>query len=142
MAQASDEKAMREALALARRGAGATSPNPMVGAVVVAGDQIVGRGYHPRAGDPHAEVAALVEAAERARGATLYVTLEPCAHWGRTPPCTEAIIQAGIRRVVAAMPDPDHRVSGRGLRRLAEAGIETRVGVGEREARELSLIHI
>jgi len=142
MAQASDEKAMREALALARRGAGATSPNPMVGAVVVAGDQIVGRGYHPRAGDPHAEVAALVEAAERARGATLYVTLEPCAHWGRTPPCTEAIIQAGIRRVVAAMPDPDHRVSGRGLRRLAEAGIETRVGVGEREARELNEAYI
>ncbi len=133
---------MREALALARRGVGATSPNPMVGAVVVTGDRVVGRGYHPRAGDPHAEVFALAEAAERARGATLYVTLEPCVHWGRTPPCTEAIIRAKVRRVVAAMTDPDPRMSGRGLRRLAEAGIETRVGVGECEARELNEAYV
>ncbi len=133
---------MREALTLARRGAGVTSPNPMVGAVVVAGDQIIGRGYHPCLGDPHAEIFALREAADRARGATLYVTLEPCVHWGRTPPCTEAIIKAGIRRVVAAMPDPDHRMSGRGLHRLAEAGIETCVGVAEREARELNEAYV
>ena len=138
----SEERYMREALRLARRGAGATSPNPMVGAVVVAGDEIVGTGYHPRLGDPHAEVFALRAAGARARGATLYVTLEPCVHWGRTPPCTEAIINAGIRRVVAAMPDPDHRVGGRGLRRLAEAGVETRVGVGEREAIALNEAYV
>ncbi len=133
---------MHEALALARRGGGLTSPNPMVGAVVVAAGEIVGRGYHPRAGEPHAEVFALREAGARARGAALYVTLEPCAHWGQTPPCTEAIIAAGIERVVAAMADPDHRVSGRGLRRLTEAGIETRVGVAEREARDLNEAYV
>ena len=133
-----DERYMREALGLARRGAGATSPNPMVGAVVVADDAIVGRGYHPHRGDPHAEVFALRDAGVRARGATLYVTLEPCAHWGRTPPCTEAIIGAGITRVVAAMIDPDPQVRGRGLHRLAEAGVATRVGVAERDALDLN----
>ena len=133
---------MQEALALARRGAGLTSPNPMVGAVVVAAGEIVGRGYHPRAGEPHAEVFALREAGARTRGAALYVTLEPCAHWGQTPPCTEAIIAAGIERVVAAMAYPDQRVSGRGLRRLTEAGIETRVGVAEREARDLNEAYV
>ena len=133
---------MEEALHLARRGMGATSPNPMVGAVVVSAGEIVGRGFHPRAGEPHAEIVALREARERARGSTLYVTLEPCVHWGRTPPCADAIIGAGVRRVVAAMPDPDGRVSGRGLRRLAEAGIETSVGVAEREARKLNEAYI
>ncbi len=133
---------MREALALARRGGGFTSPNPMVGAVVVADGRIVGRGYHPRVGDPHAEVFALQDAGERVRGATLYVTLEPCAHQGRTPPCTEAIIGAGIRRVVAAMADPDHQVNGRGLHRLQEAGIETCVGVAESEARDLNEAYV
>ncbi len=137
-----DRLFMREALALARRGRGSTSPNPMVGALVVAGSEIVGRGYHLRAGEPHAEVLALREAGERARGATLYVTLEPCAHWGRTPPCTEAIIQAGIRRVVAAMVDPDENVRGRGLRRLAEAGLQTRVGVEEEDARRLNEAYV
>jgi len=137
-----DETYMRQALELARLGAGATSPNPMVGAVVVADGDIVGRGYHPRAGDPHAEVFALRDAGPRARGATLYVTLEPCAHRGRTPPCTEAVIEAGIRRVVVAMPDPDRQVSGRGLRRLVEAGIETRVGVAEDEARTLNEAYV
>ena len=137
-----DERFMREALSLARRGAGTTSPNPMVGAVVVADDAIVGRGYHPRAGEPHAEVFALRDAGTRALGATLYVTLEPCAHWGRTPPCTEAIIGAGIRRVVAAMLDPDRQVSGRGLHRLAEAGVATRVGVAERDALDLNEAYV
>ncbi len=133
---------MREALTLALHGVGATSPNPMVGAVVVAGGQIVGRGYHPRLGEPHAEVFALREAGPRARGATLYVTLEPCAHWGRTPPCTEAIIGAGIRRVVAAMIDPDRRMEGRGLRRLAEAGLMTDVGVAEVHARRINEAYV
>jgi diaminohydroxyphosphoribosylaminopyrimidine deaminase / 5-amino-6-(5-phosphoribosylamino)uracil reductase len=137
-----DEIYMREALGLARRGAGATSPNPMVGAVIVAEGHIVGRAYHPRPGEPHAEALALRQAAAKARGGTLYVTLEPCAHWGRTPPCTEAIIEAGVRRVVAAMRDPDARVSGRGLRRLSEAGIETCVGVAESEARDLNEAYI
>lgn len=137
-----DRTYMEEALRLARRGAGGASPNPLVGAVVVSAGEVVGRGFHPRAGDPHAEIFALREAQERARGATLYVTLEPCAHWGRTPPCTDAIIGAGVRRVVAAMPDPDGRVSGRGIRRLTEAGIETCVGVAEREARELNEAYI
>ncbi len=133
---------MHEALALARRGVGTASPNPMVGAVVVVDGRIVGRGYHPRAGDPHAEVFALRDAADRAQGATLYVTLEPCAHRGRTPPCTEAIIGAGIGRVVTAMEDPDHQVRGRGLRRLADAGIETSVGIAEGEARQLNEAYI
>lgn len=133
---------MTEALGLARQGAGATSPNPMVGAVVVSAGEIVGRGFHPRAGEPHAEIFALREARDRARGSTLYVTLEPCNHWGRTPPCTETIIAAGVRRVVAAMTDPDPQVTGRGFRRLAEAGIETCVGVAEREARELNEAYI
>jgi diaminohydroxyphosphoribosylaminopyrimidine deaminase / 5-amino-6-(5-phosphoribosylamino)uracil reductase len=137
-----DRTYMEEALHLARRGAGATSPNPMVGAVVVSAGEVVGRGFHPRAGAPHAEIFALREAQERSRGSTLYVTLEPCVHWGRTPPCTDAIIEAGVRRVVAAMPDPDGRVSGRGLRRLAEAGVETCVGVAEQEARELNEAYI
>ena len=133
---------MHEALDLARRGAGTTSPNPMVGAVVVADEAIVGRGYHPRPGEPHAEVFALRDAGARALGATLYVTLEPCAHWGRTPPCTEAIIGAGIRRVVAAMLDPDQQVSGRGLHRLAEAGVATSVGVAERDALDLNEAYV
>jgi len=137
-----DEVFMREALDLARRGAGFTSPNPMVGAVVVANGHVVGRGYHPRVGAPHAEVFALQEAGPRARGATLYVTLEPCAHQGRTPPCADAIIGAGIRRVVAAMQDPDRQVSGRGLRRIRDAGIQTQVGIGGDEARDLNEAYV
>jgi len=137
-----DERYMREALHLARRGAGDVSPNPMVGAVVVSGGRIVGRGYHARLGGPHAEVLALEEAGASARGGTLYVTLEPCAHWGRTPPCADAIIGAGIRRVVAAMEDPDHKVSGGGFRRLAEAGVETHVGAAGDAARSLNEAYI
>jgi diaminohydroxyphosphoribosylaminopyrimidine deaminase / 5-amino-6-(5-phosphoribosylamino)uracil reductase len=114
---------MREALALARQGLGRTSPNPAVGAVVVSDGCVTGRGYHTYAGVRHAEVVALEEADQRARGATLYVTLEPCSHQGRTGPCVEAIIQSGIRRVVATMEDPNPLVSGTGFRRLRQAGI-------------------
>ncbi len=121
---------MDEALALARQGVGRTSPNPAVGAVVVRGDEIVGRGTHTWAGLKHAEVLALEEAGERARGATVYVTLEPCSHHGRTPPCVEALIAAGVSRVVAAMTDPNPRVAGEGLRRLRAAGVEVELAAG------------
>lgn len=129
---------MRRALGLASKGLGWTSPNPAVGAVVVSNGKIVGEGYHHRAGEPHAEVHALRQAGEQARGATLYVTLEPCNHYGRTPPCTEAILAAGIRRVVAATADANPVVRGRGLLQLARAGLEVQVGVGRQEARELN----
>jgi diaminohydroxyphosphoribosylaminopyrimidine deaminase/5-amino-6-(5-phosphoribosylamino)uracil reductase len=131
-----DRRWMRRALAHARRGLGRTTPNPVVGACVVTDEGIVvGQGAHERAGGPHAEVLALDEAGEAARGATLYCTLEPCAHTGRTGPCTERIVAAGIRRVVAAMEDPFPLVSGRGIARLRACGIEVEVGV-EREAAE------
>jgi diaminohydroxyphosphoribosylaminopyrimidine deaminase/5-amino-6-(5-phosphoribosylamino)uracil reductase len=125
---------MEEALELARQGVGRTSPNPAVGAVLVRNGQVVGRGSHTWAGVKHAEVLALEEAGQQARGATLYVTLEPCAHQGRTPPCTEALIAAGVRRVVAAMEDPNPRVSGAGLRRLREAGLEVELAGDYAEA--------
>jgi diaminohydroxyphosphoribosylaminopyrimidine deaminase / 5-amino-6-(5-phosphoribosylamino)uracil reductase len=115
---------MQEALQLAEVGRGLTSPNPTVGAVVVANGEIVGRGFHTWAGIEHAEVIALREAGEAARGATLYVTLEPCSHQGRTKPCVEAIIQSGVSRVIAAMQDPNPQVSGQGFARLRQAGIE------------------
>src|SRR5579863_6129299 len=105
-----DAAFMREALALAKKGLGRVSPNPMVGCVLVKDGTFVGRGWHARFGGPHAEVVALRKAGKRARGATAYVSLEPCCHWGKTPPCTKALIEAGVRRVVAAMPDPDERV--------------------------------
>lgn len=114
---------MRRALARAARGAGRTSPNPMVGALVVRDGRVVGSGYHRAAGAAHAEVEALDQAGSASRGATLYVTLEPCAHHGRTPPCTDAVIASGISRVVAAMRDPDPRVDGRGFAALRAAGI-------------------
>lgn len=118
---------MDEALALARRGLGCTSPNPAVGAVLVSGNEIVGRGFHTFAGVKHAEIAALDEAGPRARGATLYVTLEPCSHHGRTPPCADAVVQAGVARVVAAMEDPNPLVAGQGFQRLRDAGIKVEV---------------
>jgi diaminohydroxyphosphoribosylaminopyrimidine deaminase/5-amino-6-(5-phosphoribosylamino)uracil reductase len=114
---------MDEALELARRGVGRASPNPAVGAVLVNGGEVVGRGYHIYAQVKHAEILALEQAGERARGATLYVTLEPCAHHGRTPPCSDALVEAGVTRVVAAMQDPNPLVSGQGLARLRDAGI-------------------
>jgi diaminohydroxyphosphoribosylaminopyrimidine deaminase/5-amino-6-(5-phosphoribosylamino)uracil reductase len=127
---------MARALALAERGRGRTSPNPIVGAVVVRAGRVIGSGWHERAGADHAEVVALRQAGPKARGATLYCTLEPCAHHGRTPPCVDAIIQAGVRRCVVALRDPHDIVDGRGLRRLRGAGIEVAVGLLEREARE------
>jgi len=133
-----DQVWMARALSLAARGLGLTSPNPAVGAVLVRDGGLVGEGAHLRAGGPHAEVAALAQAGGAARGATCYVTLEPCAHHGRTPPCVEALIAAGVARVVAACQDPNPRVNGRGLAALAEAGIAVTVGVGEAEARALN----
>ena len=127
---------MHRAIALAERGRGMVSPNPMVGSVVVSGDRVAGEGWHEGPGRPHAEVVALEAAGERARGATLYTNLEPCCHHGRTPPCTEAIERAGIALVVAAATDPNPRVDGGGVGRLRAAGIEVRVGVlGEVAAR-------
>ena len=130
---------MRRALQLAELGRGRTSPNPLVGAVVLDGaGQLVGEGYHARAGEPHAEVGALAQAGERARGGTLVVTLEPCCHHGRTPPCSQAVIAAGIQRVVVAMADPNPQVGGGGLAELRAAGIEVISGVAEAEARALN----
>ena len=128
---------MRRALALAERGWGQTAPNPMVGAVVVRDGVAVGEGWHPRYGESHAEVEAIRSAGERARGATLYVTLEPCNHHGRTPPCTDAILGAGIRRVVAAVADPNPVARG-GADRLREEGVAVQLGVEEKAARELN----
>lgn len=131
-----DERFMRQALALARRGVGRTSPNPAVGAVVVRAGKVIGTGWHHAAGEPHAEVLALRGVS--ARGATLYVTLEPCCTQGRTPPCTEAIIAAGIRRVVVAAQDPNPRHRGNGLRLLRRAGIQVECGVLAAEAQALN----
>jgi diaminohydroxyphosphoribosylaminopyrimidine deaminase/5-amino-6-(5-phosphoribosylamino)uracil reductase len=134
-----DERYMRRALFHAARGLGRTTPNPMVGAVVVAADGVlVGQGYHARAGEPHAEIHAIEAAGARARGGTMYVTLEPCCHVGRTGPCTARIIEAGVARVVAAMRDPDPRVSGKGFDALRAAGVIVDVGVCEAEARRLN----
>ena len=130
-----DRVFMAEALALAERGRGLTSPNPMVGAVVVRDGVVVGRGFHARAGGPHAEVEALREAGGRAQGATLYVTLEPCNHQGKTPPCVDAVLAAGIRRVVAATRDPNPSVRGGGAAALEARGVEVRVGCLQDEAR-------
>ena len=129
-----DEKYMRLALDLAKKAEGHTSPNPMVGAVIVKDGRIVGRGYHKRCGSAHAEVNAIKSAGTRARGATMYVTLEPCDHFGRTPPCTDAIIGSGVRKVIAAMKDPNPINAGHGLKKLKRNGIETRVDVLKDEA--------
>ncbi len=127
---------MKRALRLAKKGW--TSPNPKVGAVIVRNGQIVGEGFHPKAGEPHAEIFALNKAGGAAKGAVLYVNLEPCCHFGKTPPCTDAIINAGIFKVVAAIQDPNPEVSGKGLQILRNAGVETVVGVLESEARQLN----
>jgi len=134
----SDQDFMRRALELAARGLNTTTPNPRVGCVIVRDGAIVGEGWHERAGEPHAEVHALRAAGELARGATAYVTLEPCSHYGRTPPCAEALIKAGVARVVAAMTDPNPLVAGRGLGMLEDAGIATASGVLASEALALN----
>ncbi len=134
-----DERYLRRALSLAARGRGETNPNPMVGCVVVNKGRVVGEGYHARAGGPHAEIVALRQAGERARGATLYVNLEPCAHHGRTGPCADAVVAAGIARVVAAMGDPNRAVNGRGFARLRRGGVGVDRGRLEAEARALNV---
>ncbi|MDA8094966.1 MAG: bifunctional diaminohydroxyphosphoribosylaminopyrimidine deaminase/5-amino-6-(5-phosphoribosylamino)uracil reductase RibD [Betaproteobacteria bacterium] len=139
MYSSADYGYMARALGLARRGLYTTSPNPRVGCVVVQDGQIVGEGWHERAGEPHAEIHALRAAGSRAHGATVYVTLEPCNHFGRTPPCSEALVAAQVGRVVAAMQDPNPQVAGAGLARLRAAGIPTQCGLLEEEARLLNL---
>jgi diaminohydroxyphosphoribosylaminopyrimidine deaminase/5-amino-6-(5-phosphoribosylamino)uracil reductase len=135
---ASDELWMHRALALAERGRGYVEPNPLVGAVVVHDDRVMGEGWHQRFGAAHAEINALAAAGEAARGATLYVTLEPCCHHGKTPPCTDAIVRAGFARVVAAMRDPFPQVAGQGAARLQAAGVAVELGPCEAEARRLN----
>lgn len=123
---------------LARRGRAWVAPNPMVGAVIVKGGEVIGEGYHRRFGGPHAEINALRAAGDDAKGSTLYVTLEPCSHYGKTPPCADAIIAAGVKRVVASIQDPNPKVNGAGFQRLRDAGIDVKVGVLEAEARDLN----
>ncbi len=136
------ENYMNRALKLAKAGWGTTNPNPLVGAIIVKNEEIIAEGYHEVLGCAHAEVAAFNNAKQDVKGGTLYVNLEPCSHYGRTPPCTEAIIKAGIRKVVVAMEDPNPKVSGRGIGMLRKAGIDTIVGVLEQEARKLNEIFI
>lgn len=133
-----DREWMALALALGALGEGETSPNPRVGCLLVRNGAVVGRGYHRAAGQPHAEALALGEAGEAARGATMYINLEPCAHHGRTPPCIERIVRSGVERVVAAVQDPDRRVDGRGFQGLREAGVRVEVGLLEEAARRLN----
>ena len=129
---------MLRAITLAKNGQFTTTPNPNVGCVIAHDDEIVGEGYHYRAGEPHAEVFALRAAADKAKGATAYVTLEPCSHYGRTPPCAEALVKAGVKRVVCAMVDPNPKVAGRGIAMLKQAGIEVQTGLLEQDAEALN----
>jgi diaminohydroxyphosphoribosylaminopyrimidine deaminase / 5-amino-6-(5-phosphoribosylamino)uracil reductase len=133
-----DREMMQRCLKLARRALGMTSPNPLVGAVIVKDGKIVGEGFHPRAGEPHAEVFALRAAGRRSHGATAYVSLEPCNHHGRTPPCSEALVKAGVTRVVVGMVDPNPLVGGGGIARLRDAGIDVLVGVEEAACKKLN----
>jgi len=142
MGKSEDETFMDMALELARLGMGTTSPNPMVGAVVVKDGRVVGKGYHEKAGGPHAEAAALDAAGPHARGATLYVTLEPCNHFGRTPPCTHRILESCVGRVVMAMEDPNPRVTGGGRRYLEQRAVAVTCGVREADARELNAFFV
>lgn len=133
-----DRQMMQRCLELAHQARGYTAPNPMVGAVIVQNGEIVGEGFHPQVGQPHAEVFALKAAGDRAKGATIYVSLEPCSHHGRTPPCADALIEAGVAKVVVGMVDPNPQVSGTGIARLRAAGIEVVVGVEEADCRKLN----
>ena len=135
---AADHAFMAEAVQLARRGIYTTHPNPNVGCLIVAGGEVLGRGWHRRAGESHAEVYALREAGEGARGATAYVTLEPCSHTGRTPPCADALLEAGVARVVVGMQDPNPQVAGQGIERLRNAGVRVESGLLEAQVRELN----
>lgn len=137
-----DQKYMKRALELAKLGEGSTSPNPMVGAVVVKDGEIVGEGYHQKYGGPHAEVFALEEAGEKAVGADIYVTLEPCSHYGKTPPCAQKLIDSGIKRTFVALVDPNPEVAGRGVKMLREAGIEVKIGLLKKEAQTLNEIFL
>lgn len=134
-----DHEWMARALQLAQKGAFTTSPNPNVGCVIVKDGEMVGEGFHYRTGEPHAEVHAMRMAGEKARGATAYVTLEPCSHYGRTPPCAKGLIDAGVSKVIAAMVDPNPQVSGRGLRMLQDAGVEVTHGLLQQQAEQLNL---
>src|SRR5712691_4441878 len=138
MRQGGDTAAMRAALALARRGLGTVWPNPAVGCVVVSNARVVGRGWTQPGGRPHGETEALTRAGAAAAGATAFVSLEPCCHWGKTPPCADALIAAGISRVVIALEDPDRRVAGAGIGRLQAAGIQVDLGLCAAEAAELN----
>ncbi|MCG7499514.1 bifunctional diaminohydroxyphosphoribosylaminopyrimidine deaminase/5-amino-6-(5-phosphoribosylamino)uracil reductase RibD [Vibrio sp. Of7-15] len=129
---------MLRAIKLAQKGIYTTAPNPNVGCVITQNDQIVGEGFHAKAGEPHAEVHALRQAGAQAKGATVYVTLEPCSHYGRTPPCSEALIKAGVKKVICAMVDPNPQVAGRGVAMLREAGIEVEIGLLEQASRKLN----
>jgi diaminohydroxyphosphoribosylaminopyrimidine deaminase/5-amino-6-(5-phosphoribosylamino)uracil reductase len=140
--RAEDERFMRATIALGRRWQGATSPNPSVGSLVVRDGVIVGRGATKPGGRPHAETVAIMDAGEKARGATIYVSLEPCSHFGRTPPCAQTIISSGVARVVSALEDPDLRVAGRGHQMLRDAGLQVTEGVCAEEARRANLGHI
>lgn len=134
-----DQKWMQQAIALAKQGQYSTKPNPNVGCVIVKDGQLVGEGFHPQAGQPHAEVFALRDAGEQAKGATAYVTLEPCAHFGRTPPCAKGLVAAGVAKVVVACPDPNPLVAGKGVQILRDAGIEVEVGVLQQQAHQLNI---
>ena len=134
-----DQKFMQRAIALAKLGQYSTKPNPNVGCVIVKDEQVIGEGYHPKAGQPHAEVFALRRAGEHAKGATAYVTLEPCAHYGRTPPCAEALVKAQVKKVIIACADPNPLVAGQGVKILKDAGIEVEIGVCEQSAKNLNL---
>jgi diaminohydroxyphosphoribosylaminopyrimidine deaminase/5-amino-6-(5-phosphoribosylamino)uracil reductase len=133
-----DEHWMRKVLRLAEKGRGRTSPNPMVGAVLVKNGNVVGKGYHAKAGEDHAEIVALQQAREEAKGAVLYLNLEPCTHYGKTPPCTPQVIQSKVKRIVIGMEDPNPLVKGRGVEALKKAGIEVELGILEKECRRLN----
>ncbi|EPQ3973171.1 bifunctional diaminohydroxyphosphoribosylaminopyrimidine deaminase/5-amino-6-(5-phosphoribosylamino)uracil reductase RibD [Acinetobacter baumannii] len=133
-----DQYWMQQAIELAKRGLYSTKPNPNVGCVIVKDNQVIGEGFHPKAGQPHAEVFALRQAGEQAQGATAYVTLEPCAHYGRTPPCAEALVKAQVKKVVVACPDPNPLVAGKGVQILKNAGIEVEIGICEDLAAQLN----
>jgi diaminohydroxyphosphoribosylaminopyrimidine deaminase/5-amino-6-(5-phosphoribosylamino)uracil reductase len=133
-----DERWMKRALRLAEKGKGRTSPNPMVGAVLIKDDKVVAEGYHAKAGEPHAEMIVLRKAGEEARGATLYVNLEPCTHHGKTPPCVPVVIEAGVKRVVIGIEDPNPLVDGKGVEALTRAGVDVEIGILEKECRRLN----